>query len=424
MPRPHSTIPPYLHHASGQARTRVRLADGRTRDLYLGRYDSPESREEYRRVVALVAQNGGVYPAAATAGVTLAEALVGYVREADGFYRDADGNPTRGLEDVRRFARLLRVHADVTIPAVEFTPARLKGVQQGLAAKYVRIQVNKFMVQARRFARWSFLEDLIPLELCEKLRAVPGLRAGRAGVKEGKRRRAADPAAVEKVLPALPPALAAAVRVMRWSGARPSEILNMRAGELETAGDVWRFRPPQHKGAWRNRERLIFIGPEAAGVLRPLLEGLGPDDFVFSPRRAESARNAERAAARVTPRWPSHTNRNELKRKGSRAGAVYTVNSAGQALKRACEKAGVTPFTLYELRHLRASELVELGGVELARAALGHSHAAMTGHYARAADAGLGERAARIGPAPTETTDGRDGPRGDCQDHTPHTGDE
>src|SRR5947209_14243802 len=111
MPRSRSVIPPYLHHAaSGQARTRVRLADGRTRDLYLGPYNSPASREEYRRVVELVARHGGVYPSAAAADVTLAEALVLYLREADRRYRDADGRPTRGLDDVKRMSRLLRTH--------------------------------------------------------------------------------------------------------------------------------------------------------------------------------------------------------------------------------------------------------------------------------------------------------------------------
>ncbi len=63
MPHPRSTIPSYLpHKPTGQARTRVYLADGRVKDLYLGPLNSPESREGHRRIVALVTQNGGVYP--------------------------------------------------------------------------------------------------------------------------------------------------------------------------------------------------------------------------------------------------------------------------------------------------------------------------------------------------------------------------
>jgi hypothetical protein len=398
MPRSRSLIPAYLHHpASGQARVRVRLADGRTKDLYLGAHNSPESREEYRRVVALVARNGGVYPSAAAADLSLAGALVLYLRKADRRYRDADGRPTRGQDDVKRFSRLLRTHTDPIAPIVTFNVSRLKAVQEALAGKYVRIQADKFMVQFRLFARWLFLEDHIELEQYEKLRAVPGLRAGRAGVKEGKGRRAADPTAVEKVLPLLPPALAAAVQAIRWSGARPFEILGMRVNELDISGDVWKFAPLRHKGGCRNKQRLIFIGPEAATEIRPLLEGLGAADFVFSPRRSEATRHEARSAARKTPQWPSHMSRNIRKRRGAKTREVYDVNSAGRALKVACMRAGVS-LTLYELRHLRGAELVERGNVELARAALGHSHAAMTGHYARSADAGLAEQAARIGP--------------------------
>jgi integrase len=342
MPRSRSLVPPYLHHAaSGQARTRVRLVDGRTRDLYLGAFNSPVFREEYRRVVELVARHGGVYPPVAAADVTLAEALVRYLREADGRYRDAEGRPTRSLDDVRRMSRLLRTHADPAEPLATLAVAKLKAVQHALAGKYVRVQVNKWMTQFRLFIRWLFLEDYLPLEQKEKLVSVPGLRSGRAGVREGKGRRAADPDAVEKVLPLLPPALTAAVQAIRWSGARPSEILTMRAADLDTSGDVWKLTPIRRKGAWRGN-----------------------------------------------PRWPSHMERNVRKRRGSRARDAYDVNSARRALKAACRKAGVK-FTLYELRHLRAAELFEFGNVELARATLGHTHAAMTGHYARAADDGL-----------------------------------
>jgi integrase len=184
----------------------------------------------------------------------------------------------------------------------------------------------------------------------------------------------------------------------------------MRAGELHNSGEVWKFTPSRHKGAWRNKHRGIYIGPEAVAVLRPLLAGLGPEEFVFSPKRSEAAHHAARSAARKTPRWPSHLQRNVRKRRGSRARDTYDTNSAGRALKSACGKAGVTPFILYELRHLRGAELVELGNVKLARAALGHSHAAMTGHYTRAADAGLAERAARIRPNPTKARSPVDGP--------------
>jgi integrase len=57
-------------------------------------------------------------------------------------------------------------------------------------------------------------------------------------------------------------------------------------------------------------------------------------------------------------------------------------------------KAEVTPFTPYQLRHLKATELREQYGLEYVRAVLGHSFAGMSDHYSRAADKVLAAKAA------------------------------
>ena len=52
MPRPKNQFPSYLYHKkSGQARVRLKVG-GRHRDIYLGKYDSPESHEKYHRLLA------------------------------------------------------------------------------------------------------------------------------------------------------------------------------------------------------------------------------------------------------------------------------------------------------------------------------------------------------------------------------------
>jgi hypothetical protein len=52
MARPNSPTPSYLlHKPTGQARVRLRF-DGRFRDVYLGEYGSPESLEQYHRLLA------------------------------------------------------------------------------------------------------------------------------------------------------------------------------------------------------------------------------------------------------------------------------------------------------------------------------------------------------------------------------------
>ena len=65
MPRTKKGTPPaYRQHASGQAVVTVRLADGNRKDLLLGRHNSPDSHQEYARILATLAAHGGVYPVA------------------------------------------------------------------------------------------------------------------------------------------------------------------------------------------------------------------------------------------------------------------------------------------------------------------------------------------------------------------------
>lgn len=119
---------------------------------------------------------------------------------------------------------------------------------------------------------------------------------------------------------------------------------------------------------------------------------------MFTPARSEAVRSAERAAARVTRRWPSHMRRNAEKRARARRKLAprYTRQAIARAIGRACRKAGVVPFSAYQLRHLGAVELRARFGLETVRAVLGHSFKAMSDHYSQAADAELAGRAMAV----------------------------
>jgi hypothetical protein len=62
MPRPRTTIPEYCcHEASQQAAVTVQLVNGKGKQIYLGPWESVESRDAYAKVLAIRAANGGVY---------------------------------------------------------------------------------------------------------------------------------------------------------------------------------------------------------------------------------------------------------------------------------------------------------------------------------------------------------------------------
>jgi len=401
MPRPISQVPEYRHHKpTNQAVCTVRLANGQRKDLYLGRWKSAPSKAEYSRVIAIIAANGGVYPSAAD-DLTIDEALVRYTRFINSHYLNSDGTPSRTVEGIKLvLGYLTRLFGPTQL--ARFGPPELKVIRNAMIEEgRVRGRINKHMVTLRQFFRWCVEEQLVAPSVLEALRAVQPLTPGRSGAVEGKPREPADPVAVGKVLPLLPPAVRTVVQLLRLTGARPSEMLMLRPCDLDQSVNVWAFTLPAHKTSWKGKARVIRFGPEAQAVLSPWLADVGPEQFVFSPKRSEEMRNRQRSEERQTPRYPSHMLRNEQKRTSKRKWQPtdrYDAQALALAVRRGCDRAGVKRFSPYQLRHLRAVELREKYGLETVRAVLGQSFMSMSDHYSRGADDKLaGKAAAEIG---------------------------
>ncbi len=397
MSRQPLQVPSYRRHKpTKQAVCSVRLANGQRRDLYLGVWESAGSKLEYGRIVALIAANGGIYPSAAD-DLTVNEALARYTRHVNAYYVEADGTPSRSVENIHFvLGYLTRLFGPTNL--ADFGPPQLKAIRSTMIEEgRARRSINKNMVLARQFFRWCVEEQMVSPSVLESLRAVAALAPGRSGVVEGKPRQPADPVAVEKTLAFLPPAVRAVIALLRLTGARPSEMLSLRPCDLDRSRDVWAFTVSSHKTSWKGKARVIHFGPEARDVLAPCLDGVGPQEYVFSPKRSEEQRNAHRGESRITPRWESHMTRNARKRVKDRKHPLsdqYDANNLARAVLRACELAKVPRWTPYQLRHLRAVELREKYGLETVRAVLGQSFMSMSDHYSRGADATLAGRAA------------------------------
>lgn len=397
MPRPSNVVPVYRRHKpTNQAVCTVRTATGQRKDLYLGRWNSAESKTEFARIVAIVGTHGGIYPVE-NHDLTVNEALLRYVKYIESFYVDADGTPSRSVDNIKiALGYLRRLFGSTLLEA--FGPAQFKAVRSVLIEKgLVRTQINKYGGIVRQFFRWAVEEQLVQSSVWETLRAVRSLAPGRSGAKEGKPRLPADPTAVEKAIPFMPPAIRVVVQLLRLTGARPTEMLTLRPCDLDCSSEIWRYTPTSHKTLWKGKPRVIYFGPEAQTVLAPWLLGTEHEAFVFSPARSEEMRSRERSKARQTPRWLSHMQRNEAKRVRNRKLQPrdrYNHIALSVAVRRACKRAGVKRFSPYELRHLRATELREKYGLEVVRATLGQSVLSMAAHYSRCADEILATKAA------------------------------
>jgi integrase len=389
-----------LHKPTGQA---VVTLTGR--DIYLGKHGSPESRSEYDRLLAEWLGNGRkVTPSVRVstarsepgegAVLTVNELLLAYLDWADGYYMK-NGEPTSEPANIRLALRPLRKlygHTSVT----EFGPKRLKTVRQAMIdSGLCRSEVNKRVRQVVRAFKWGVGEELVPASTHHGLRAVSGLRRGRADVRESEPVKPVPESFVDAIRPHVSRQVWAMIELQRLSGMRPGEVCQMRTIDLDTSGRIWVYRPESHKTEHHGRGRVIHFGPQAQEILRPWLQ-TERGSYLFSPAEATAERLAAMREKRRTPVQPSQTDRkkpNPEKTPGER----YDTDSYRRAIQYGCKRAGVPGWHPQQLRHNAATRLRKEFSLDTARAVLGHSSTAMTEIYAELDGAKAAEAMERVG---------------------------
>src|SRR5262245_55634873 len=130
-------IPSYrFHKGSGQG---VVVLDGQS--IYLGKWNTPESRTEYERIIAEwlsdrqrrhASRNGrppqrNLLGPAGASSLSAAELILGFWQFAEEHHRHPDGTPTRELDNLQLALRPLRKLYGPT-PVGEFGPLALRAI--------------------------------------------------------------------------------------------------------------------------------------------------------------------------------------------------------------------------------------------------------------------------------------------------------
>lgn len=376
-------VPSYCHHkASGQAV--VRIAGN---DIYLGVFDTPESHEKYRRVVAEhltspMAAVSGVAGSTSNSGVpTVVELTAAYWHFAASYYRKHD-LPTSEQASIRLALQpMLDLYGRVK--ATDFGPLALEAVRQKMIdAGITRLRINQHVGRIRRLFQWAVSKELIPVTTYQALLSVRGLRKGRSKAKESQPVLPVSQRDVEATLPFLTAPIQAMVRLQYLLGCRPEEITLIRPCDIqERDSTVWEYVPLTHKTEHRERQRRIFIGQQAQAILMPWL-ARKEEMFCFSPREARDAFDKERRQKRRTPTTPSSRARQRKRKPRKQPGDRYTTKSYGYSIRKACKKAGVPGWCPLQLRHARGTEIRKEFGLEASQVILGHSKADVTQIYA------------------------------------------
>lgn len=402
---------------------RQRLRDGHDRAFvemkgrryWLGRYGTDESRQRYVQFIAEWQATGGLL-ADENDKLTIAQLGEAFLEHARAVYRRADRTPTKEAANCEQALQPLREIYGPT-DAAAFGPKALKAVRcRMMELGWCRTHINKQVRRIKLMFKWAVANELLPGTAYHGLQAVEGLRAGRSEARESEPVRPVAEEHVYAVLPFLSSPVAAMVRVMMLTGARPGEICAMRACDIDTTAKIWEYRPAAHKTAHHGHQRLILLGPKARNIVEAFIVP-DPRAYLFSPAAAMAELRAKRLAARKTPMSCGNTTGSNVQRAPRRQpGQRYTVEAFAKAIYAACDKAFPPPASIgrrekesvrawvmrltpeekqqlqvwccahrfhpHQLRHTFATKVRKERGVEVAQVLLGHRTLVPTQVYA------------------------------------------
>ena len=397
MARLKTALPQMRAHLSGQGFVRIN-----DRNIYLGKYGSPESLARYTVLIAEYQANQLSLPKDfdvraidERAGLLLArEVELPPEHQADSpilmrhltaAYRDHStvtyANSKSELARILALCDELDEH-DGSLPANEYGPRALqqqrqRWVDSGKARRYCNRLTNLVI----RMYRWSVSQELVTESAWSRLRSLDALRIGQTKAKETKAIQPVSLEIVRATIKELPPVIRAMIRIHVATGMRPSELCNLRPCDIDRTGVEWMYRPELHKNKNKGKGRAIPILGDAREAITDYLNR-DPRSCCFSPAESVSWQQATKRSERKSKVQPSQTSRAKDSPE-IQPGDRYTQDSYRRAVARACKRAGVTQWHPYQLRHLNLTEIRDVLGVEHAQAMGGHSRIDMTEVYAK-----------------------------------------
>ena len=316
--------------------------------------------------------------------ISVAELCGKWAEHCAVYYRDREGAKTsEAAGAVIAVRSLVEMHGERMVGELRHRDiVEWRGAME--RSGVCRATVNKRLNVFRRMMRWALDEDLVGALDVAELTQVQPLKRYRSAARETAPVMPVDDAAVAATLPQLPPSTADMVRVHRLTGMRPGELCALKWSDIDTTATPWVYRPSHHKNEWRGHPRVVCIGPKARAVLSRHADAAA-DAPIFSPVEAEAERFAAMRAAARSPSRYDRRNADPAKRRKLKC--EWDVCSYTRSIRKACRRAGITPWAANRLRHAFATEVRRAFGLAACRAVLGHSdgESSITDRYSFAA---------------------------------------
>lgn len=375
-------VPKLRRNGDGRA-----FVEYKKRRHYLGVYGTSAAEQAYQRFLAEIF-GGTVAALPARSPMSIAMAVSAYIEHARTYY-SRDGRPTKEYQNVlNALSPLVPMYPE--LPVSQFGPRHLAQLQQRMVLLGWRHRVvNARLGRVRRMFRWLVQHEYIDGTQLQSLMAVPGLRRGQLGVKPSRKVKPVALEHVNAVVPFVSPTTAAMIQAQLWCGMRPAEVCVMRPCDIDRSGDIWIYRPAQHKGDWLDKECVKAVPRFVQPIISPFLER-PESDYLFKPIESIRWHAAQRASAneRKHPVYPCELRRRQKSRERAEVEKRprYDSTSYYRAVVRGIDKARSAGVELphwhpHQLRHAIADYVSETMGEQAAQRWLWHERLETTAIY-------------------------------------------
>jgi len=334
--------------------------------------------------------------------VSVGDLLDKYVEWAEGYLTPMrDGRSSPDLIRVKRLARFMEPYRGW--PVGDFGPDELKAVQDSMVSHryfrrnhekepvaYTRTGINQVVNQVYRVWEWGIGREITTEAQKHRLKEVRPLRSGRSIAKDKPKRAAVTEAEFRSVTQHLTTVAADMLRLIWLTAMRPGEVCRMRPFDVvRDDPECWLYIPGRdagsvgdHKTAYRQRLRVVPLGGRARAIVAGRIKDAESKNPLFSPAEALDEVRQQRLARRRTPMHQGNrAGSNRREHPMITPGEQYNVNSFYHAVKRACKRANITPFTPYDVRRTAATRVRASLGKDDAKMLLGHVSSDTTDFY-------------------------------------------
>lgn len=232
--------------------------------------------------------------------------------------------------------------------------------------QFSRKYINKSVNRIKTIFSWGIARCLVPPNVHYALKYLQPLVEGETEAIEHEPRGPVSDSDLQKTLDYCCEFYADFIRVLLLTAMRPSELCRMTVGDLEFENGIWIYCPKKFKTKRKNKARIIPLGPKAQKILQNRISGKTSDDFVFSPIEVMREEYNKNAGSNIKPNCSVESIDRRLKN------IIKKANEHG---------ANITPWTLYQLRHTRISDIALAEGEIAAQRIAGHASLQTTEIY-------------------------------------------